>query len=176
MDSLATLVVEAIETVDKRKERREFGRRLIESLPPSQKGGDEAVLFAYVKATGTWTGCDWPTVFGPVGLNLMGVEVAEAETLALDSAGTPEGKWWAAAVAWLKLVEHHAQQAESEAALAVKAGNAGHWHEAIQHASKAWAFEFHTGRPIRRAATWEPLYKAVKAAAARARAEQACCS
>jgi hypothetical protein len=165
MDTLALLVVQAIEDVDQRRQRRQRGRGLIENLPPTEEPGIEAVLCAYKEAVGTWTGCDWPTVFGPAGLDLEGVSAAEAETLAVESLGTAEAESWVAAAKWLDEVESRARQAEREAALAVTAANAGAWAEAVGHARKAWALEFHTGRTLRRTPpTWQRLLWAVKAA------------
>jgi hypothetical protein len=164
MDTLALLVVEAIETVEKRQQQRDKGRRLVESLPQADADIDD-VLLAYKQAAGTWTGCDWPTVFGPAGLNLKDVSIAEAESLAVETACSPEGKSWMAAASWLMLVERYAQQAEREAALAVAAANAGAWDEAVKHASKAWGYEYYTGRPLRRAPTWQPLFHAIKTVA-----------
>lgn len=165
MDSLATLVVQAIEAVDERHRRQRRGKTLVENLPPTEEPGIDGVLRAYTEAAGTWTCCDWPTVFGPAGLNLKGVSAIEAEAYAVEYAGAELGEDWAAAARWLNEIEHRARQAEREATLAVAAANAGVWKEAVEHARKAWALEFFTGRPLRHSPhTWQPLYHAVKAA------------
>ncbi len=165
MDSLATLVVQAIEAVDARHQRQRRGQTLVANLPPAEEPGIEGVLRAYTEAAGTWSYCDWPTVFGPAGLNLRGVHAADAEALAVEYAGAEAGGDWAEAANWLHEVEQRAQQAEREASLAVAAANAGVWKEAVEHARKAWALEFYTGRPLRRTPhTWQRLYRAVKAA------------
>jgi hypothetical protein len=165
MDTLSLLVVEAVETVDERRGRRRRGSALIENLPPAKEAATEQVFRAYKDAVGTWTGCDWPTGFA--GLDLNGVSAAEAESLAVESIGTVGADAWEAAARWLRDIERRAGQAEREAALAVAAANAGAWHVALGHARKAWWFEFQTGRPLRRfPTTWEPLFRAVKLAAA----------
>jgi hypothetical protein len=166
MDSLAVLVVQAIETVEERHQRRQHGLGLIEHLPPSEEPIEE-VLSAYKEAVGMWTGCDWPTVFGPARLDLKDITAAEAEALAVETAGTADGETWEAAAKWLAEVESRARQAEREGALAVAAVNAGAWEDAINHARKAWSLEFNTGRPLRHPTpTWQRLYSAVKATAA----------
>jgi hypothetical protein len=165
MDSLALLVVQAIEAVDERREQQQRGVALIENLPAVEEPGSELIQSAYKDAAGTWTGCDWPTVFGQAGLDLKDVSTSEAETLAVAASGTPEGESWARAVKWLGEIAWRARQAEHEAALAVAAANAGAWVEAVEHARKAWALEFHTGRPLRRAPTWQRLFWTIKMAA-----------
>jgi hypothetical protein len=165
MDTLSLLVVEAVEAVDERRGRRRRGSALIENLPPAKEEAAEQVFRAYKDAVGTWTGCDWPTGFA--GLDLNGVSAAEAETLAVESIGTVEADAWEAAARWLRDIERWAGQAEREATLAVAAANAGAWRVALGHARRAWWLEFHTGRPLRHSpTTWEPLFRAVKLAAA----------
>jgi hypothetical protein len=164
MDSLALLVVEAIEAVDARHRRR-HAMSLIEGLPGVAAPGLEAVVRAYEEASGTWTGCDWPTSFGPDRLDLNGVSATGAREMATRTAGRPEAAYWAEAAGWAAEVEHRAEQAEREAALAVAAATAGAWEEAIGHARKAWGLEFYTGRPLHRAPAWQALFQAVKATA-----------
>jgi hypothetical protein len=87
----------------------------------------------------------------------------------VEAAGTEEGEVWSAAARWLAEVQGSAREAEAQAALAVAAANAGEWDEAHYHAQRAWALEFATGRPLRRAAqppAWQRLYHAVRAASA----------
>jgi hypothetical protein len=164
MDRLAMLVVEAVEAVDERRKRQARGSGLVENLPPAEIPSGEHVFRTYKDAVGTWTGCDWPTGFA--GLDLKGISASEAETLAVENIGTAEVDAWAAAARWLRDVEKRARQAEREAALAVAAVNATAWQEAVAHARRAWALEFHTGRPLRHAKpTWERFFWAVKAAA-----------
>lgn len=169
MDTLALLVVQAIEAVDARRRREQRAAGRFDDVPTEEEG-IESALRAYSEASGTWTGCDWPTVLGPAGLNLKGVRAAEAEELARQYAGTEVAEAWAEAARWLDEVEHRARLAEREAALAVAAAHAGAWKEAVEHARNAWILEFHTGRPLRRSPpTWQRLYRAVNAARARGR-------
>jgi hypothetical protein len=166
MDYLAVPLVEAVEAVDQRLERRDKGRRFVSSLPVGEADlGD--VAQAYEEAVGRWTGCDWPTRFGRSGLDLNGCTSAEAMAMAVDAMGTDEEDDWSGAGTWLARVEHFAELAEAQAALALTAANAGEWPEAVAHARRARALEFATGRPIRREGplTWSPFCRAVEAAA-----------
>lgn len=163
MDYLSVLIVQAVETVDQRHDATDEGRRL-----SPREGGlthAEEVRQAYQEASGTWTGCDWPTKFGRSGLDLNGRTAAEVRALA-GGAEAREAADWSAAADWLAEVERHARQAETHAAAAVTAAQAGDWREALQHAQQAWAQEFATGRPIWRGfpLTWQRLYQAVEAA------------
>jgi hypothetical protein len=167
MDSLVVLVVEAIEAVDERHrgERGKFPLTvgLFDPDPPDM----EEVTRCYQEAVGTWTGCDWPTAFGPSRLDLEGWSSAWAETLAMQDV-CPEVKkaWWQAAD-WLREVERRAEQAEMEASRALVAANAGNWGEAEEHASRAWAIEFSTGRPLRHPCpSWHRFHEVIEAAAA----------
>jgi hypothetical protein len=171
MDYLAVLVVEAVEAVDGRRERRGQGGKLLSALPGSGLVGREEVATAYEAATGTWVGCDWPAPFGPGGLDLQGISAGEAESRAVEAPAAERDDWGAAAC-WLREVERRAALAQAQASLAVAAANAGEWGEAVKHARRAWALEFTTGRHLRHSAlTWRPLYQAIKAAAHAERAE-----
>jgi len=75
MDSLAVLVVQAIETVDQRRAsegEREPATSLSGRYRPDVKEAFhtcarpdlEEITRTYRAAVGTWTGCDWPAVFG----------------------------------------------------------------------------------------------------------------
>ena len=150
MDYLATLVVEAVESVDQRREHRVHeGEFLAEQAAGNPIEMDE-IRRAYAEATGTWTRCDWPTHFGKNGLSLNGLASIEAEAMAVKTAGTVVAADWAAAAGWLAQVQHHASQAEAEAAAAFQAARAGDWPKARRHAEHAWILEFTTGRPVRR--------------------------
>jgi hypothetical protein len=165
MDYLSVLVVQAVEAVDERHRGRE-GERPVAG-PPGGAGAElEEVGRAYEAGTGTWTGCDWPTHFGPTGLNVGGWTAAEAEAVAAEMVGTEEGEVWSAAARWLAGVQISARQAEAQGGLAVAAARAGKWGEALAHAQRAWALEFAAGRPLRRALppAWLGLYRAVRAA------------
>jgi hypothetical protein len=167
MDELAVLVVEAIEAVDARRAKREKGAKFTAGLPGEPAPDVEAVAQAYREAAGTWSGCDWTTSFGRAGLDLNGWSAAGAEAWAVDTILTQESEDWSAAACWLRGVERAAAEAEAQAALAVAAANAGEWRAAVEHARKAWAFEFTTGRPLRHyPPTWQGLFEAIEAAAA----------
>jgi len=172
MDSLAVLVIQAIEAVDQRHERRERGRALVAGLPGHDQPDMEDVTRAYEEATGTWTGCDWPTVFGAAGLNLEGWSAEEAAAHAIEVEAA-ERKVWEAAASCLEEVERRAAEAEEEAKRALLAATAGAWQEAAEHARRAWSLEFATGRSFRRQRpTWHRLHE-VLAVAAQAHPEPA---
>ncbi|MBI2804247.1 MAG: hypothetical protein HYX68_04590 [Planctomycetes bacterium] len=156
MDYLSALIVEAVECVDRRRERRAHVTQLIDSLSEQSDVGLEEIDDVYEEATGTWTLCDWPTHFGPDGLNLQGMVSSQAKGIAVESAGTQRAETWSRAACWLAEVERFAAKAECEAALAVAAAKAGEWRQALLHARRAWAYEFATGRPLRnqRPRTW----------------------
>jgi len=167
MDYLAVPLVQAVETVDERRQRRERGHRFVAALPGADRANLEDIVRAYEEATGSWTGCDWPTRFGQCGLDLDGCSAAEAEAEAIEAIGRAEAADWNAAAIWLTRVERMAAQAEAQATLAVTAANAEEWTEAMEHARRARSLEFASGRPIRRACplTWGPLCMAIEAAA-----------
>jgi hypothetical protein len=170
MDYLAVLVVEAVEAVDRRRERRAQAGKLRAALPGSERAGLEEVVRAYESAAGTWVGCDWHTWFGRGGLDLQGISAGEAEARAVE-APAAEREVWGAAAGWLREVERRAALAQAQADLAVAAANAGAWGEAVKHSRRAWALEFTTGRHLRHPQpTWQPLYETIKEAAQRERA------
>jgi hypothetical protein len=159
MDRLAVLVVEAVEAFDRRLEGTFRRARRV----PGRADLDEA-LRAYQKATGTWTGCDWDT--GPEGPNLNGCTAHEVEARALTAPGPEERERWAAAAKWLRLIEHRAEQAEAEATRALAAANFGRWLDAVEHARRAWALEFASGRPLRHEPpAWRRFYEVLVDAA-----------
>lgn len=162
-------IIQAIETVDKRRERHACGHRFVVGLP--RRVGDEltAIADAYERAVGTWRGCDWPTQFGNGDLDLNGWTAAEAESMAVESRDAEEVEDWTTAAQWLAGVEQNAAQAESQAALAVAAADAGEWGEAIEHARRAVLLEFAAGRPLWHLTplTWQPLFNAIKDVAIR---------
>jgi hypothetical protein len=165
MDSLAVLVVQAIEAVDQRHARRERGQKLVASLAGHERPDMEEVARVYEEATGTWVGCDWPTLFGRSGLNLDGWTAADAEAQAIEVFGA-ERPLWEEAATWLQEVERRATEAEAEAERALRAASAGAWREAAESAQRAWSLEFATGRPFRRQPnTWQRLYEVLQAAA-----------
>src|SRR5262245_61451051 len=72
MDSLAVLVAEAVEAVDRRRQFRA-------GQPEAAQASVEEVVSAYEEGVGSWAGCDWPTAFGPMLLDLNGITAAEAD-------------------------------------------------------------------------------------------------
>jgi hypothetical protein len=164
MEYLLALITEAVETVDGRLQHSEQARRFVSVASPLENAAIEEVRRAYQQATGTWTGCDWPTRFGNVGLDLNGLTAAEAEEFAEQSIGTVIGKDWQAAARWLTVVEWHAKCAEQHAADAVAAASRGAWKEAFEHAYQAWILEFGTGRSVWRGfpMTWQPLRQTIE--------------
>ncbi len=160
MDHLAVLVVEAVEAVDRRREGLFQEVKLV-----PWRTDLEDVQRAYQKAAGTWTGCDWNTDLG-TGVNLNGWTARDAEALALSAPDDKERQAWAAAAKWLRQVEHRAEQAEALATRAMAAANFGRWPDAVEHARRAWALEFATGRALcHEPPTWRRLYEVIKGAA-----------
>jgi hypothetical protein len=166
MDYLALLVVEAVENVDETRAQRAQEKELLTSLTAPGRGTLEDIERAYEEGAGRWTGCDWPTHFGPSGLDLNGWRADQAETVALEAAGTAVAAAWEAAAQWLAQVEQYARRAETHALAALEAARLGHWDEARQQADRAWALEFATGRPFRKGAgaAWKTLRLAVESA------------
>jgi hypothetical protein len=165
MDYLALLVVEAVEAMDERRGRREKGLQFLASLPETNKAGITEICQAYKQGAGTWVGCDWSTRFGTTQLDLNGWTHTEAEARAVEAIGTDLAGDWSAAASWLARVEEYARQAETDAAAAVNAAAVGHWELAVQHAHRAWAREFSTGRPFRKGeTTWKGLRLAIESA------------
>jgi hypothetical protein len=166
MDYLSVLVVEAIETVDRRRRERNEARQA-EPDGPAAVGAEE-VHAAYMRATGTWSGCDWATMFGETGLDLNDWDSADAERMAAEADGEQARADWGAAVGWLKEIERAAREAEAHAAAAVAAAGADDWRLAREHAERAWALEFGTGRPLWHSYpfTWQDLHRVVETACA----------
>lgn len=166
MDYLAVLIVEAVETVDQRRSRREKMQNIVATPSDEDTVELEDIYRIYEEATGTWVGCDWPTQFGTAGLNLAGRTAAEADALAAAASESDEVESWLTAARWLAHVEEYARQSEHLAAAAVNAAAAGNWDVALQQAQRAWLLEFSTGRPLRKGdATWKNLSVALESAA-----------
>jgi hypothetical protein len=186
MDSLAMLVVQAIESVDQRWQgmRNSVGRILTECSKRSlawrraEEGRDlaarpedksvedlEAVCRAYEKGVGTWTGCDWPTCFGKSGLDLNGWTAAEADGMFLETLDPMQREDWRVAARWLAVIERRAQEAEKKAAAAVEAAGAGRWEVALHNAELAASLEFSTGRVLRHGfpVAWQAFREEIEA-------------
>jgi hypothetical protein len=166
MDYLSVLVVEAVEAVDRRRREREEIRAA--PAPAEQAIGAEVVRAAYRRATGTWVGCDWSTTFGETCLDLGGWTSAAAEGMAAETEAEQARADWSAAVGWLTQIERAAREAEAHAAAAVEAAEADDWRRAREHAERAWALEFSTGRPIWHSFpfAWQDLHRVVETACA----------
>jgi len=160
MDYLAVLVVQAVETVDERRDQR--AEQALEKRDSYEDVDVDEIRRVYQEATGTWTGCDWPTVTGKTGLNLQGWTAAEARAMAHET----EAEDWLQACLWLAQTEHHAQLAEKSAAEAMQAASEGRWRDALTSAEWAWSLEFSTGRPLRHRPpqVWQRLREVIEAA------------
>jgi hypothetical protein len=160
-------VIQAIETVDRRRQERVRGHQFVAALPRTSKADLSEANQTYERAVGQWTGCDWPTRFGNTDIDLEGWTAEEAESMAVESADAEEVEDWTAAAEWLAQVEQNAALAESQAALALAAAHAGEWGEALEHARRAVLLEFAAGRPLWHGLplTWQPLFNAIKDAA-----------
>lgn len=125
----------------------------------------EAVEWAYDRAHGTWTGCDWPTSFGDTGLDLNGMTSHQALLMSRATAGV-EAADWREAVHWLRLVEADAEAAEEAARWAVECAARGDLAAARRDAQTACDLEarYHP-RPV-----WCELSDALDAALAGVRA------
>jgi hypothetical protein len=121
----------------------------------------EGVLRAFLGATGQWTGCDWPTEFGSLPVNVQGLTAAQVQLLARATSGE-EAAQWQAVYRWLAGLEKEAREAEAHAEAAVALARAGQWLEALESANRAVALEavYHQ-RPV-----WQPLREAIQASVA----------
>jgi hypothetical protein len=166
MDTLAVLVVEAIEAVERRCPPGAPGQAFVAAVPEGSQAATREIADAFEEATEKWTGCDWHTVFGKAGRNLQGLTAADAAAQAVKAKGTVDEAEWQAAASWLADVEKRAREADEEAARAVVAAEAGAWDKAVRHAKRSWSLEFNTGRPFRHFVhTWECFYQVVSDAA-----------
>jgi hypothetical protein len=162
MDYLIVLIAQAVETVD---------QRLTERVPmgvdrdSSHQFGVDKIRRVYAEGTGTWKGCDWPTRFGKLKLDLNGCSAEMARTKVAMAATETESEEWAKAASWLADIEREAHDAETAAAQAIAAAERGQWQKALAHAERAWAAEVGTGRPIwhRFPAAWQELRETVEA-------------
>lgn len=124
----------------------------------------EAVERAFYRASGTWTGCDWPTTFGDTGLDLDGLTSHQALLMARATAGS-EAADWREAVHWLRTIEADAEAAEEAARWAVEAAARGELATACRDAQAACELEarYHS-RPV-----WRDLRERLDEALADAR-------
>jgi hypothetical protein len=174
MDYLAVLVVQAVETVDQRRAASRGAVRIKGGVAQAGENVDkerndrfapaidvEEVRRVYQEATGTWTGCDWPTVYGITRLNLQRWSAAQARAMAL----TLQSEDWLRAADWFGRIELQAQLPEKKAAEAMEAASEGHWRDALVSAEWAWSLEFSTGRPLRHGPplAWQRLRDTIEA-------------
>jgi hypothetical protein len=71
-----------------------------------------------------WTGCDWPTEFGPMKLDLNGIRSRQALTVASATRGAESEQWRLAAI-WLATVESDAARARDIALRLAELGQQG---------------------------------------------------
>jgi hypothetical protein len=117
---------------------------------------DEVIAQAFLAGRGRWNGCDWPTRFGLLGLDLCALTAKQARLMAAATAGA-EAADWRAAARWLAEVEADAQRAQAAAGLAARLAAEGRLAEAAEHARAACELE---GR-YRSAVVWRPLHEAL---------------
>jgi hypothetical protein len=167
MDYLALLLVQAVETVDQRRGWEPLQPEPEVAVPASGMTHLQRITRACEEAQGKWSGCDWPTSYGRMGLDLNGWTAAEARYAAARAKDSEEREVWTEAAIWLARLEAHSRWAEQQATLAVADAKAGRWETALQRIRWARALEFATGRNLRRSEspTWDPLCEAIEAAA-----------
>lgn len=92
------------------------------------------------QANRAWTGCCWPTQFGPGRLNLEGTQSRHALLLAAATRGDESAQWRAAA-RWLAGVEADAAAARQHATVARRALCDGQFETAIVELTSAAKLE-----------------------------------
>ncbi len=116
------------------------------------------IIRSYRQTMGVWKGCDWPTHFGPLGLNLNGLNVVQATLMSGATTGR-EGTEWRRAAKWLARVELDAQKAEQNAKAAVDLVSRHHFQQALARIQNACDLEAHYHHePV-----WQPLRNAIAA-------------
>lgn len=100
----------------------------------------DPVYGAYHQSAGIWKGCDWPTRFGPLSLNLMGLTSSQARTIA-NATSSAESRNWHDAASWLARVEQAAAKAEGLAKSAVALVISGQLLQAFSFARQACEIE-----------------------------------
>ncbi len=117
----------------------------------------DAIAATYRQGAGKWIGCDWQTDFGTAHLDLAQLKASQVLLLARATAGK-EAADWQMASQWLTRVEKEAQEAETEAGIALALASTGQFREALFHAQQACAIEtrYHS-QPV-----WQPFCKALE--------------
>lgn len=123
---------------------------------------EDVILTQFEQLQNQWTGCDWPTKFGPRGLNLCGIAARQAALVARATSGQ-ESVHWSEAAKWLTQVESDAEAAWRAAASAAQHAVAGQFKEALADAEFACELE----QRYRRPATWEALESTIRQYVAR---------
>jgi hypothetical protein len=117
----------------------------------------EEISAKYRQGTGRWIGCDWQTDFGSEHLNLAELKASQVLLLARATAGNEAANWQAASQ-WLTRIEQEAQEAESEAGIALALASNGQFREALLHAQRACAIEARYHSQLR----WQPFCMALE--------------
>jgi hypothetical protein len=99
-----------------------------------------AIMRSYRQAAGAWRGCDWPIRFGLLGLNLEGLESAQAALMAGATSGDEAAEWRRAST-WLARVEQDAARSERDARAAVELASRDCLCEAFERAQDACLIE-----------------------------------
>ena len=105
----------------------------------------EAMLQLVDSARYHWQGCDWPTSFGPKGLDLGGIRSRQAK-LAEKATRGEETACWAEAVVWLGEVEADASRAAGFASQALAEAENDRWVDASELLQKAESLEAKYGQ------------------------------
>lgn len=116
-----------------------------------------AIVTQFERLESQWSGCDWPTRFGPSGLNLCGITSRQASIVARATSGRESANWKEAAN-WLAQVEADAEAAWRAAASATQRATSGQFHKALADAEFACELE----QRYRRPAIWESLESTIR--------------
>ncbi len=117
-----------------------------------------SVIESYDSAYDKWLVCDWPTVFGALKLNLMGLSAVQADRLAIATSGQESSEWRKAA-SWLRRVEADAAKAQELATQARDASLRNEHLRAIDLIDQACQLEAAWHQSL----VWHPLSLAVQA-------------
>lgn len=115
-----------------------------------------SVIQSYEAAHDKWQMCDWPTQFGVLKLNLMGLRSFHADRLAAATGGQ-ESREWRNAAAWLRKIETDAARAQQLATLAKEASLQNDHLRAIQLINESCQLEAAWHEKL----IWDSLAKAV---------------
>lgn len=119
----------------------------------------DTLFEAYRHAAGHWKGCDWPTQFGPLTLNLYGLTPVQARTIA-NATSSEESRCWHEAADWLTKVELAAGKCEALAKSALDLAVTGQLLQAFSFARQASEIE----REFHPAPRWNELCETIEIA------------